>query len=593
VQKLKVADLQSLCLGAIQDLISERCFRIASIVTDNNPSSSKGTMESVMDVFCPAERASLDRQEFAVNTFITEFKEYIWSRVVWYLYDKVVYCVLEGVIKAIEVMKARWTIDTNMPDFRMKVCAMLKVGEVMHLKQLQSLNVDAMPKMIRPSVIRNLSDFCQLKRLNLGSSSGGKKGQMLNTCVLEGIEKMSHLVHFSLKYNCRNDILETLAEACIKTLRILDIEHSNQVTDESVSNIIKLKNIVELGISRTNLTAEGQSKIIIELEYLQVLPRGDYLCDASEWIDWEVEKSQKRKLKITNFWASEVYYFHSRGQMEHVADLCPLIEDMHFMFEDSFTCELDVLQQFKSLKNLELFGGDFTLDGFCHTLDNIGPNLIKLDLHHVDSIDLRAVAMLSLSCQGLRYLGFSGCIFNHPDIEMLENNPENHLYIIQQQRIEQELKSNLVPFLDLETISIASQCPEKLLVVILSLCINVKKINLGMNCGIGDSTFDQILSNNKFQYLEEIDIKKNDELTMKTLSSLLLYCDNLRSILDVDEWSKVNKSDLAELKYHMKESNIDLILQETPEDMRGVSLYQICQTALKEKYKRSEWFDDA
>ena len=114
-----------------------------------------------------------------------------------------------------------------------------------------------------------------------------------------------------------------------------------------------------------------------------------------------------------------------------------------------------------------------------------------------------------------------------------------------------------------------------------------------MNSGIGDSTFDQILSNNKFQYLEEIDIKKNDELTMKTLSSLLLYCDNLRSILNVDEWSKVNKSDLAELKYHMKESNIDLILQETPEDMRGVSLYQICQTALKEKYKRSEWFDDA
>ena len=64
-------------------------------------------------------------------------------------------------------------------------------------------------------------------------------------------------------------------------------------------------------------------------------------------------------------------------------------------------------------------------------------------------------------------------------------------------------------------------------------------------------------------------------------------------MLDVAEWSQVNKADLEELKYHMKENNIDLVLEEEPEDMRGVSLYQICQTALKEKYKRSEWFDDA
>ena len=143
------------------------------------------------------------------------------------------------------------------------------------------------------------------------------------------------------------------------------------------------------------------------------------------------------------------------------------------------------------------------------------------------------------------------------------------------------------PFLDLEIISIAqSYCPEKLLITLLSLCINAKKLNLGVNCGITDSTFDKIFPDNKFQYLEEVEIKENDELTMKTLSNLLLYCDNIKSILDVDEWSKVNKSDLAELKYHMKESNIDLILQEKPEDMRGVSLYQIRQAALKEKYKK-------
>ena len=225
-------------------------------------------------------------------------------------------------------------------------------------------------------------------------------------------------------------------------------------------------------------------------------------------------------------------------------------------------------------------------------MDNIGLRMIKLDLHHVDSIDLRAIAVLSRTCPRLKHLGLSGCIFYHEDIEFLEENPENHLYILQQKRIEQELKGELVPFLDLESISIANPCPEKLLIILLSLCINVKKINLGINCGITDSTFEKIFPSNKFQYLEELEIKKNDKLTMKTVNNLLLYCDNIKSILDVDEWSKVNKSELAELKYHIKESNINLVLQEKLPDMRGVSLYQICQTALKEKYKQPEGFDN-
>ena len=331
VQKHKVIDLQRLCLRATQELIYDQCFNVASIVEDKNP--KKTPSESSIEAFLDESQEYNDK-ECAVNLFIAKLKEYIWSRVVWYIYEQVVAHILEGVIEAVEVMKAEWTIDTNMPDFRMKVCAMIKVGEVMHLKHLRFLNIDAMPKMIRPSVLRNLSDFCELRKINFGSSSGGRKGQMLNTCVLEGLEKMKYLVHFSLKYNCRNDILETLSKSCCNTLKILDVEHSNQVTDESVSIILRFTKITELGISRTNLTSEGQAKLITKLKDLQVLPRGEFLCDALEWIDWEEEKSKKRKFKIKNFWASEVYYFHSTEQMEHVADLCPLIEDMHFMFED-------------------------------------------------------------------------------------------------------------------------------------------------------------------------------------------------------------------------------------------------------------------
>ena len=36
---------------------------------------------------------------------------------------------------------------------------------------------------------------------------------------------------------------------------------------------------------------------------------------------------------IRNFWASEIYYFHSTEQMKMVAAMCPFIEEVLFMFE--------------------------------------------------------------------------------------------------------------------------------------------------------------------------------------------------------------------------------------------------------------------
>ena len=40
---------------------------------------------------------------------------------------------------------------------------------------------------------------------------------------------MKNLVHFSLKYDCTESLLEVLAENCSRSLRILDIERSQQV----------------------------------------------------------------------------------------------------------------------------------------------------------------------------------------------------------------------------------------------------------------------------------------------------------------------------------------------------------------------------
>jgi hypothetical protein len=37
---------------------------------------------------------------------------------------------------------------------------------------------------------------------------------------------------------------------------------------------------------------------------------------------------------LRNFWASEIYFFHTLDQMRLVVEMCPKISKMLFMFQD-------------------------------------------------------------------------------------------------------------------------------------------------------------------------------------------------------------------------------------------------------------------
>ena len=64
------------------------------------------------------------------------------------------------------------------------------------------------------------------------------------------------------------------------------------------------------------------------------------------------------------------------------------------------TCQLDVLTWFPHLHHLELWGSDFHPD-LGPVLPSLGL-LASLHLHHVDGIDLAAMARISSACKGLR-----------------------------------------------------------------------------------------------------------------------------------------------------------------------------------------------
>ena len=115
--------------------------------------------------------------------------------------------------------------------------------------------------MLRTKLYNSLPIFKNLDTLILGSGSGGWVTDVYSEKFAVGLPYMHQLVHLSLKYDCNLYFLHTLSETCAKTLRILDIEHSKQVRDDSVSFIKALANLVKINVFRTGLSTEGQVSI--------------------------------------------------------------------------------------------------------------------------------------------------------------------------------------------------------------------------------------------------------------------------------------------------------------------------------------------
>ena len=99
--------------------------------------------------------------------------------------------------------------------------------------------------------------------------------------------------------------MDVLSRRCCKTLKFLDIESSKAVRDNvikegdnkdsnsicCVTSLTRLKNLQEMNLFDTKLSDESLATILLELPNLEHLIRGDFLCDALEWIDYWVHNS--------------------------------------------------------------------------------------------------------------------------------------------------------------------------------------------------------------------------------------------------------------------------------------------------------------
>ena len=162
---------------------------------------------------------------------------------------------------------------------------------------------------------------------------------------------MHLLTYFSLQYACTDHLLSVLASAA-PNLLVLDIQHSGLVTDASLEPLLKLQHLCSLSMSKTFLSTESMARLVMQPNIVD-LPACGFLTDVLDFIlqdtflrsagampkgwrhrlkSWE--EKQRVKLGVRQFHWDDTYYFHSTEQMKVVSQMCPNIQELHFMYEN-------------------------------------------------------------------------------------------------------------------------------------------------------------------------------------------------------------------------------------------------------------------
>ena len=269
------------------------------------------------------------------------------------------------VIKGIEETIVRKNSQMHLCDkpadiskLNMEMFLILKFNDLVLVPNLTSLDLRDRLQPVRNHLYDKLCHLPGLRSLWLGEASHGYTPDIFKTQFLAGVSNMKRLARFSLQFDCFDKLISILAENCGETLKLLDVSQSSNVTDGSLESFTKFGKLLDLNIFSCGFTAEGQARLLVSLPSLLNLRRGDFLCDAAEWMEWS-EAEETPRLQIREFFSSETYHFHTVQQMATVARICPNIVKMRFIFNKEHFISYLNLAAFQHLQDLHLCGGDF------------------------------------------------------------------------------------------------------------------------------------------------------------------------------------------------------------------------------------------
>ena len=299
-----------------------------------------------------------------VRVGVSQYREYLLEWPVAHLVDSLV----ESVIAAIEDALVERNSAMHLSDkpaeiskYNMEMLLLVKFLDLVLVTNLRKLDLKNKLQPVRNHLYDNLQYLPSLQLLDLGDASHGYTPHLFKRQFLLGCQKMNKIVVFSLHFDCFDELIACLSKNCSQSLKMIDIEMSRQVTDHSIEDMIMFQKLIELNIFSCGFTNEGQSKLLSNLPNLVHLKRGDFLCEALDWLDWSQNNDDKQiqKLSLKEFYYSEDYHFHTPDQMMLVSKWCPLINCVRFMFSKEHFISYQYLNVFNNIQSFHFCGGDF------------------------------------------------------------------------------------------------------------------------------------------------------------------------------------------------------------------------------------------
>ena len=280
-----------------------------------------------------------------------------------HIVDSLAAAVIQGIEETIVRKNSQMHLSdkpAEISKLNMEMFLILKFNDLVLVPNLTSLDLRERLQPVRNHLYDKLGSLAGLRDLWLGEASHGYTPDIFKRQFQAGVSNMKRLVRFSLQFDCFDKLISILAENCGESLKLLDVSQSSNVTDGSLESFQKFRNLLDLNIFSCGFTAEGQARLLAGLPTLFNLRRGDFLCDAAEWMEWlQVEAEQTPRLQIREFFSSETYHFHTVQQMATVARICPNILKMRFIFSKEHFISYLNLAAFSNLQDLHLCGGDF------------------------------------------------------------------------------------------------------------------------------------------------------------------------------------------------------------------------------------------
>lgn len=412
---------------------------------------------------------------------------------------------------------------------KMKVAVHLT--EIVMHPQLKKIVVSDWPKIMRHVLNQNLSKLVGLETLDLGSGSSGWDTTEAEKYITSGVQWMSNLTTFCLCFDCTNSIISVLGNCC-PHLQRLDVTSSRSVTDRSVPFLLKCKKLLAVELYQTSVSAEGYMKLLTELPSIQYFGR----CDEFGKVLQRLQDTNVDPLPIKSLQCRDL----TEEQLRLLVKYFPKLTAIS-IFHDERVADLTVLNELTDLKDLKMLNCDFFGDFVKELLEKRGLNLHTLHLEHVDEIDLNALICISQYCPNLKSLSFYNCEF--ADHRLLNFNLKNLA---------------VTPFSVLEKLKCVSDCGLVHLEFLMNYCKNIKFIQLGSSTEITDEIMRRVLKKNPMENIEELRILYSHNLSMQTVQLLMIHCERLRTLSELENWEGISASELRDFREYLRKNNINL-----------------------------------